>query len=108
MKTNRRCFAAALSGLLVASCAQAPDTRVADLTRDYLAGRINYRHYHDLCYVVYAERHMDYPPARTTTSDTSSASDTTGNDDTNDKKKNEKCKDEKHPGQPCPHPPAPH
>ena len=105
---NRRFPAAALVGLLVASCARPPDTRVADLTREYVAGRISYRRYHDLCHAIHAERHLDYPPARITGSDSSSASDTTTNDDKNDKKKNEKCKDEKHPGQPCPHPPGQH
>jgi hypothetical protein len=106
MKTNRRFFAAALIGLLIASCAHRPDTRIADLTREYVAGRISYRRYHDLCYAISAENLPHYPYGGTSSSDSSSSdssSDNTERDNRHEKETRDKAHaDTYHPAPPTP------
>jgi hypothetical protein len=71
------------------SCAHRPDTRIADLTREYVAGRISYRRYHDLCYAISAENHPHYPSGGTSSSD-SSSSDNTERDNRHEKETRDK------------------
>jgi len=100
MKTNRRFLAAALGGLLMASCAHLPDTRIADpltamvrlvracahrpdtriadLTREYVAGRISYLCYAQSCNAIY-QSSRNQTSGWTSGSDSSSSDSSSGN-----------------------------
>ena len=92
-------IAAAVAGLMLASCARFheaqmhdQDARIARLTKDYVAGRISAQRYHDLCNVVsggWRFAKSDAASGGSSTSDSSStASDTTpSKDDVEQEKK---------------------
>ena len=112
---NLRILAAAAASLMLASCtffhafheARMHDARIEQFTRDYVAGRISYQRYHELCNVVnngWRFVKADSASASSTSSDSSSDTTTSNN---KDDKKHADCKLPPPPPGTVPPPPPP-